>query len=138
MCSRPNKCAAANNCANDGNRLQAWRSCRVELGGGAGPGHDPEESNLRDRLQGLQAARLDGGAAVHHQERQDRPPSHPQGVGFEEDQEKQRLTSPIVATASFLALVAAVAVLAEAIASVSGFGVRPGSLSLIDSTRRVF
>jgi hypothetical protein len=29
----------------NGCRLQAWRSCRVELGGGAGHGDDPEESD---------------------------------------------------------------------------------------------
>jgi hypothetical protein len=62
------------------------------------------------------------------QERQDRPPGHPQGVGPQEDQEKQRLTRPMFSTASFLALVAAVAVLAGAIASVSGFGRGPHRL----------
>ena len=53
-----------------------------------------------DRLQGLQAARLEGGAAVHHQERQDRPPGHPQGVGPQEGQEGQPLAQGAPATAS--------------------------------------
>ena len=39
----------------------------------------------------LQEARLQRGAAVHHQERQDRPPGDPQGIGTQEGQEKQGL-----------------------------------------------
>src|SRR5262245_9876499 len=63
----------------------------MELGSGSSAWHNPEKSYFGDRVQGLQTARIQRRAAVHHQKRQDRPPGNPQRISAQEDSEGQIL-----------------------------------------------
>jgi hypothetical protein len=63
----------------------------MELGSRPSSRDDQEKNNLGNHVQGVQGPRLEGGAAVFDQERQDRPHGHAQGLGSEKAQTEYKL-----------------------------------------------
>ena len=63
----------------------------VEWNSEAGPcpRNDPKKGYLDDEVQDLHGPRLEGGAAIFNQERQDRPHGHAQRCGSEKTQPKE-------------------------------------------------
>ena len=60
----------------------------MELGSRPGPGDHQENDYLPHQIQGVHGARLERGAAVFDQKRQDRPLGHAQRVGTQKDFKK--------------------------------------------------